>query len=121
MYIPVSVTFRYRGETCRAVYRNIINCIQPHVVTQLLALIYDARIINIKFVTQYITVCITLYITLFIILCVTLLTTLYITLCVTLFITLCVTLFITLYITLCITLLFTLCIPHCNAVRSFLL
>jgi len=30
-------------ETCRAVYRNIINCIQLHLVGQLLTLIHDAR------------------------------------------------------------------------------
>jgi hypothetical protein len=29
--------------TCRAVYRNIINCIQSHLVGQLLTLIHDAR------------------------------------------------------------------------------
>ena len=32
-----------RPETCRAVYRNIINCTWSHLVGQLLALIHDAR------------------------------------------------------------------------------
>jgi len=30
-------------ETCRAVYRNIINCIYSHLVGQLLTLIHEAR------------------------------------------------------------------------------
>jgi hypothetical protein len=30
-------------ETCRAVYKNILNCIQSHLVGQLLTLIHDAR------------------------------------------------------------------------------
>jgi hypothetical protein len=29
-------------ETCRAVYRNIINCIKSHLVGQLLTMIHDA-------------------------------------------------------------------------------